>query len=146
MSGTEGSELRPAYRTLNEPTRLLGLSLTGWAVVLVAGGAGYGWLLVSPLPWRVNVSLAAIVLGAPAALMVLREQSTISLARLLAGVVRWRARPALLVAPSSQRPVGRGGVRLDTPAPPRGEPLIEVAQLPWLDEPIDASAANGARP
>ena len=38
-------------------------------MVLAAAGAGYGWLLVSPLPWRLNVSIAVIVLGAPAALL-----------------------------------------------------------------------------
>src|SRR5215218_2810477 len=95
---SEAHELRPAYRTLNEPTRLLGLSLSGWAVVLAAFAAGYGWLLVSPLPWRLNVSIAVILLGAPAALLILREQTTITPARLLAGVIAWRARPARLVA------------------------------------------------
>ena len=113
----ERPELRPAYRTLNEPTRLLGLSLGGWAMLLVAGGAGYGWLLVSPLPWRANFSLAVDRARRAAALLVLREQSTISPARLLGAVVRWRARPALLIAPTDERRVTRGAVRLDAPAP-----------------------------
>ena len=135
MTADDRPELRPAYRTLNDPTRLLGLSVSGWAVLLVAGGAGYGWLLVSPLPWRVSFSLAVIGLGAPAALVLLREQSTISPARLLAAVVRWRARPALVVAPSSERPVTRGGVRLDSP-PAAPEARVDVNDLPWLrDEP-----------
>lgn len=125
-------ELRPAYRTLNEPTRLLGLSISAWAGLLAAGAAAYGWLLVSPLPWRANVSLAAIVLGLPTALMVLREQSTITPARLLTGVIRWRLRPALLVAPTHTQPVRRGGLRLDRPR------LVEehedsVAVPPWPD-------------
>lgn len=125
-------ELRPAYRTLNEPTRLLGLSLPGWAVVLAAAGAGYGWLLVSPLPWRLNMSIAVIVLGAPAALLVLREQTTITPARLLAGVIAWRARPARLVAVTG--PVGRGGIRLDAPADAAAPPPVEAAaELPWVD-------------
>src|SRR4051794_25088893 len=115
MIDGERPELRPAYRTLNDPTRLLGVSIGGWVTLLLAGGAGYGWLLISPLPWRVNCSIAVIGLGAPAALLLLREQSTISPARLLGAVVRWRARAALLVAPSPQRPVTRGGMRLDTP-------------------------------
>jgi len=135
MTADDRPELRPAYRTLNDPTRLLGLSVSGWAVLLVAGGAGYGWLLVSPLPWRVNFSLAVIGLGAPAALVLLREQSTISPARLLAAVARWRARPALLVAPNTERPVTRGGVRLDSP-PAEPEARVDVDELPWLhDEP-----------
>jgi hypothetical protein len=113
MSDSQSTELHAAYRTLNEPTRLLGLSIGGWATLVTAGATGYGWLLVSPLPWRANVSLAAIVLGLPAALMLLREQSTITPARLLVGVVRWRARPSLLVAPTPERPVRRGGLRLD---------------------------------
>ena len=86
-------ELRRAYRTLNEPARLLGISVAGWLAVLAAGALGYAWLLVSPLGWRANVSLAVIVLGAPVALLLLREQATISPGRLLVAVVRWRARP-----------------------------------------------------
>jgi hypothetical protein len=124
-------ELRPAYRTLNEPTRLLGLSLGGWVVLLGAGGAGYGWLLVSPLPWRANFSLAVIGLGVPAALVLLREQSTISPARLLAAVVRWRARPALLTAPTRERPLRSGAVRLDRPGLEPAEHFVEVDEVPW---------------
>jgi hypothetical protein len=124
-------ELRPAYRTLNEPTRLLGLSLGGWVVLLGAGGIGYGWLLVSPLPWRANFSLAAIGLGVPAALVLLREQSTISPARLLAAVVRWRTRPALLTAPTTERPLRNGAVRLDRPGLDPREQVVDAAELPW---------------
>ena len=93
MSGEGDSELRPAYRTLDEPTRLLGVSLGGWAALLLAGGVAYGWLMLSPLAWRANLSIAVIGLGAPLALLLLREQSTISPGRLLAAVVRWRAPP-----------------------------------------------------
>jgi len=134
MTADERPELRPAYRTLNDPTRLLGVSVSGWAVLLGAGAAGYGRLLVSPLPWRVNVSLAAIGLGAPAALMLLHEQSTISPARLLAAVVRWRARPALVLAPTSERPVTHGGARLDRPPSALDEQLAEPDELPWLHD------------
>jgi hypothetical protein len=130
----EHGELRPAYRTLNEPTRLLGVSLAGWSVLLGAGGAGYGWLIVSPLAWRVNFSLAVVVLGAPAALMLLREQSTISPGRLLCAVVRRRARPPVIVENSAERAVRRGGVRLDAPAPePFGE-LVDVDELAWDED------------
>lgn len=132
MSDAPTPELRAAYRTLNEPTRLLGLSISGWAWLLAASGAAYGWLLVSPLPWRANVSLAAILLGLPVALLLLREQSTITPARLLAGVVRWRCRPALLVAPGGERPVRRGGVRLDRARDADdGPPPVEC--VPWPD-------------
>jgi hypothetical protein len=134
MSHDERPELRPAYRTLNEPTRLLGLSGSGWAVLLAAGGVGYGWLLVSPLAWRVNFSLAVIGLGAPAALALLREQSAISPVRLLAAVVRWRARPALLLAPSPEQPIRRGGVRLDNPPSELEEQPVDVDELPWLHD------------
>ena len=110
--------------------------------MLIAAGAGYGWLLVSPLPWRVNVTLAVIVLGAPAALLVLREDSTIGPARLLGGALRWRARPARLVAPTAERPVRRGAVRLDRPAPgPVVLVDVDVEEAPW-----PAARGNGSGP
>jgi hypothetical protein len=134
MTESQSSELRAAYRTLNEPTRLLGLSIAGWATLLTAGALGYGWLLVSPLPWRANVSLAAIVLGLPAALLLLREQSTITPARLLVGVVRWRARASLLVAPTLERPVRRGGLRLDRAgAAGDADTPVSSEELLWPD-------------
>jgi hypothetical protein len=123
---------------LNDPTRLLGVSLAGWGVLLGAGGAGYAWLAVSPLPWRVNFSLAVIVLGAPAALMLLRDQSTISPGRLLSAVVRWRARPPVILEDSAERAVRHGGVRLDTPAPEPVDELVDVDELAWdNDEPSE---------
>lgn len=143
MNPTAG-ELRPAYRTLNEPTRLLGLSIGGWAVLLAAGGAGYAWLMVSPLSWRLNFTLAVLVLGAPAAVLVLHEQSTITPARLLAAVVRWRARPATLVAPTAERTARRGGLRLDTQPPPSAAvaPAVDVDELPWLEHNPTAGASR----
>jgi hypothetical protein len=139
MTDPQTPELRPAYRTLNEPTRLLGLSFTGWLSVLAAGGMSYGWLLVSPLPWRANVSLAAIVLGLPTALVVLREQSTITPARLLTAVVCWRIRAPLLVAPNAERPVRRAALRLDSP-PAAGhvEPQDDLIEVPWVDHDLGA--------
>lgn len=125
-------ELRPAYRTLNEPARLLGLSLSGWAAVLVAGAVGYGWLSLSPLPWRANVSLGAIALGLPIALIVLREQSTITPGRLLLAVLLWRARPPRVLPTTPGRPVRRGAVRLDSLAPERAA-RTDTVELPWVD-------------
>jgi hypothetical protein len=127
-------ELRRAYRTLNEPARLLGISVAGWLAVLAAGALGYAWLLVSPLGWRANVSLAVIVLGAPVALLLLREQATISPGQLLIAVVRWRARPARITA-VDDRSVRSGGVRLDAPAPAPAAPSVEerLGQV-WLGE------------
>ncbi|RKQ92969.1 hypothetical protein C8N24_2826 [Solirubrobacter pauli] len=116
MTGPD-DELRPAYRTLNDPARLLGISVVGWIALLAAGGCGYGWLLVSPLGWRANVSLAVILLGTPAALLLLREESTVSPGRLLLAVLRWRLRPPVIVAPSDDKPVRRGAVCLREPAP-----------------------------
>jgi hypothetical protein len=140
MSFEATSELRSAYKTLNEPARLLGLSVSGWLTVLSAFAAGYGWLMFSPLPWRMNFTLAVVVLGAPAALLVLRDDSTIGPARLLAGVLRWRTRAALLLAPSPQRPVRRGAVRLDS-SPLEPPELADPGELAW---PVVSENGRGA--
>ncbi|MDA0167165.1 hypothetical protein OM076_43295 [Solirubrobacter ginsenosidimutans] len=113
----DDGELRRAYRTLDEPMRVLGISLTGWASLLVACGLGYAWLLISPLGWRASVSVAVVVFGGPAALLALREQSTIGPGRLLLAVVRWRLRAPMILTPAADRRTRRGGVRLDVPAP-----------------------------
>src|SRR3954470_16408253 len=109
-------ELRPAYRTLNDPTRLLGLSIGAWAAIIAAAGVGYGWLLVSPLGWRANVSLVVIGLGSPLALFALREQTTVSPGRLLVAIAAWRLRSSAVVG-VGEAGVRRGAVRLDEPAP-----------------------------
>lgn len=130
---THDSELRPSYRTLNEPTRLLGLSLAAWAGVIGAGGGGYAFLAVSPLPWRVNFSVIVIGLGGPVLLLILREPGTIGPGRLLAAVTVWRLRPTLVVAPDEQRTVRRGAVRLDAPVELVDD--VEAADdLPWTAE------------
>lgn len=135
MTSEPTSELRPAYRTLSEPTMLLGIALAGWAAILTAAGVGYGWLLISPLPWRANASLVIIGLGAPVALLLLRETSAISPARLLAAAVRWRTRPRHITGTH----VTDGAVRLTTP-PGRAKPLEPAGELPWLDPPASAPA------
>jgi hypothetical protein len=115
------SELRGAYRTLDDPIRFLGLSIGGWITLALAVGMGYVWLLLSPLGWRASVSAAVIVLGAPACLLVLRESSTVGPGRLLGGVLRWRLRPSRIEPNARPR---RGGVRLDVPsARPAESPL-----------------------
>ena len=125
-------ELRPAYRTLNEPSRLFGLSLATILALAAAGGLGYAWLLVSPLPWRANVSTAVIGLGAPLVLLVVRESAALSPVRLLAAVIRWRARPSTIEPASTETRIQRGAIRLDQPAvtdpPPTAAP-----ELPWLE-------------
>jgi hypothetical protein len=128
---TDPGELRPAYRTLDDPVRFLGLSLAGWIGGLVAAGVGYGWLLVSPLGWRPSVSVAVIALGAPTCLLLLREPSTVGPARLLVGILRWRIRGSRLVAPD-RAAITSGGVRLETPrssAKP-GDRRIRAARRP----------------
>jgi len=125
-------ELRPAYRTLNEPSRLFGLSLATILALTAAGGLGYAWLLASPLPWRANVSTAVIGLGAPLVLLVVRESAALSPARLLAAVIRWRARPSTIEPANTETRIQRGAIRLDQPAvtvaPPAAAP-----ELPWLE-------------
>jgi hypothetical protein len=130
----DANELRPAYRTLNEPTRLLGLSLGGWGAVIVAGGLGYGWLMLSPLGWRANISFAVIAFGAPAALLLLRESSTVSPGQLLVAVLRWRVHSPTIV----DEPTSRGAVRLDTPASPFAADVVEP-DLPWVHESTEGS-------
>lgn len=127
-------ELRPAYRTLNEPSRLFGLSISTILAAAAAAAVGYAWLLISPLPWRANVSTAVIGLGAPLVLLVVRESSALSPVRLLLAVINWRVRPNSIdrVTPGSR--VRRGAVRLDDPpAGSADRPPAPEAELPWLE-------------
>ena len=124
-------ELVPCYRTIDQPSQLLGLSTGAWATALVCFAAGYGWVTVSPLPFRANFSLAVILLGAPLILVMLREQTALSPGRVLVAVLRWRTRPTLLGAPELGAKL-TGGVRLGEPA--GAEPAGEDAELDWLED------------
>ena len=135
MTDHDPGELRPAYRTLNDPTCLLGLAIGAWGALLVAGALGYAWLQISPLPWRLNFSLVVIVLGAPAGLLILREQGTIGPGRLLCAVIGWRGRASLATAPTAEHPLRCGGVRLDSPA-------IEVNELDELEPELARTATR----
>ena len=125
-------ELRSSYRTLNEPTKLIGLSLGAWAAVIAAGAVAYAFLAVSPLPWRVNFSVIVIGLGAPVGLVVLREPGTIGPGRLLMAVFAWRLRPAILVPQHADARVKCGAVRLDTAIEP-AEPANAPTDPPWAN-------------
>jgi hypothetical protein len=129
-------ELRPAYRTLNEPSRLLGLSGGGWLTVVVAGALAYGWLELSPLTWRANLSVVVVGLGAPSALLLLREASTVTPGRLLLAVLRWRTRSSMIVAHSDGRAVRRGAVRLDVAAEPWA--TVDTDSETWWPDREDA--------
>ena len=102
------SEVTPNYRTLDEPTKLLGLSLGQWGAVALAAGFAYLLLLVSPLPWRVNVSLIVIFGGGPMVLLLLREQGALSAPQLVRAVFRWRSKPALLLGGRPRAAAERG--------------------------------------
>jgi hypothetical protein len=135
-------ELRPAYRTLNEPTRLFGLSIATILAAAAAAVLGYAWLLISPLPWRVNVSIAVIGLGAPLVLLVVRESAALSPARLLVAVIRWRVRPPNIEDVTHSSRIRRGAVRLDAPPAGSGDgPLDPPAELPWLEDDEDEQGA-----
>src|SRR4051812_12824365 len=138
MSEPDSGELRRAYRTLDDPTRLLGVSIGVWASLVAGAAVGYGWLLVSPLGWRANVSLVVIGLGAPLALLALREQTTVSPGRLVLAIAVWRWRGATITALEDATPAGRGAVRLDEPAPVAERTDELAAVLPWDDEPGSA--------
>ena len=90
-----------------------------WGAVALAAGFAYLLLLVSPLPWRVNVSLIVVFGGGPMVLLLLREQGALSAAALVSAVCRWRAKPALLLAvdpeqpPQRRRRAARRGARRD---------------------------------
>lgn len=136
MAGQAPSELTPAYRTLDEPTKLIGLSIAQWAALALAGTIAYGWLLVSPLPWRMNASLVVIGAGGPLILALLREQGALTAPQLFRAVWCWRICPTLLLEADPAAAAERGGVVLDEPAePPDGEPIAE--ELPWLDAPSE---------
>src|SRR3954453_12710719 len=125
MSEGESGELRRGYRTLDDPTRLLGISIGVWVALVGGAAVGYGWLLVSPLGWRGNVSLVVIGLGAPLALLALREQTTVSPGRLLLAIVAWRWRGATITAPEDASAVKGGAMRLDEPAAAPAAPWDE---------------------
>jgi hypothetical protein len=126
------SEVTPNYRTLDEPTKLLGLSIGQWGAVAIAAGFAYLLLLIKPFPWRVNVSLIVIFGGAPMVLLLLREQGALSASRLVSAVCRWRVKPALLLAVDAEQPPSGGVVVLDeAPVAIGGDEL--VSELPWLD-------------
>jgi hypothetical protein len=130
------TEVTPAYRTLDEPTKLLGLSVAQWGALALAGAIAYGWLLVSPLPWRMNASLVVIGAGGPLIIALLREQGALTAPQLFRAVWRWRVRPALLLAADPATAAGRGGVVLDEAGgAPDGEQIAE--ELPWLDPPSE---------
>lgn len=129
----EAGEQRPSYRTLNEPTRLIGLSLGSWAAVIVTGALGYAFVSVSPLPWRLNVSTVAILLGAPLAVLVLREPGTIGPGRLVLAALAWRARPPRVVPPAPDELVRAGGVRLDAEAELVHDADVST-EVPWGSE------------
>ena len=126
------SEVTPNYRTLDEPTKLLGLSVGQWGALALAAGFAYLLLLVSPLPWRVNVSLIVVFGGGPLVLLLLREQGALSAPRLVSAVFRWRSKPALLLAVDPEQPP-RGGVVLLDEAPPGIGRDVLAEELPWLD-------------
>ena len=130
-SGHKDDELVPCYRTIDQPSQLLGLSTGAWATALVCFAAGYAWVTVSPLPFRANFSLAVIFLGAPLILVMLREQTALSPARVLAAVLRWRTTPTLLGPPELGAKIS-GGVRLAEPA--AAEPAADGAELDWLED------------
>jgi hypothetical protein len=138
----EHGELLPAYRTLDDPVRFLGISLAGWVAIALAGGLGYGWLLLSPLGWRASMSVAVVGLGGPACLLILREQTTIGPGQLLLAVLRWRLRAPAIIAPSEQQPVRRGAVRLDHPAPADETSREDGHGRPPWPEPDDAEAGE----
>jgi hypothetical protein len=131
MTVEERSELRPAYRTLNEPTRLLGLPVSGWVALVLGGALAYAWLRVSPLPWRANFSTIVITVGVPVGVLALREPGTIGPGKLLAAVLAWRMRATLAVCPDEQHPVRRGAIRLDTSAESLESFAPDVDDLPW---------------
>ena len=130
-SDHNADELVPCYRTIDQPSQLLGLSTGAWATALVCFAAGYAWVTVSPLPFRANFSLAVILLGAPLILVMLREQTALSPGRVLAAVLRWRTTPTLLGPPALGAKI-TGGVRLDEPADT--EPATGGAELDWLED------------
>ena len=126
------SEVTPNYRTLDEPTKLLGLSLGQWGAVVLAAGFAYLLLLVSPLPWRVNVSLIVVFGGGPMVLLLLREQGALSARQLTGAVLRWRAKPSLLLAVDREHPPSEGVVVLDEAQVGIGRDEL-AEELPWLD-------------
>lgn len=132
MSGSDvQDELRPSYRTLGDPTKLLGLSIAHWLLVVAAGGLAYGWLQVSPLGFRLSVSVAAVTLGPLIGFYLLFGSEGMPVGRVARGVFSWRFRASHLIATTAETRPRRGALVLRE-RPVYADQSAEV--VPWADE------------
>ena len=106
------SEVTPAYRTLDEPTKLIGLSMSQWGAVALAGALPTGGC------WsRRFLALERLVIvifgGAPMVLPCSASRARFRPRKLFRAVCRWRVKPALLLAVEAELPPTGGVVVLD---------------------------------
>lgn len=106
------------FRWLDEPPKLLGLTIWQWAA-LFFGGGGLGLLLhATHVPTKPAITVLMIVVGAPVAFTYLGDETGISVGRTLLDALMWR-RSAHRHRPGAD--VRAAGVVVhDAPEPGRG--------------------------
>jgi len=76
------------FRRLDEPTKLLGFSLTQWTALIAGGGGVSGLLHVLAVPTKPALTVLAFLVGVPAGLTYTTEQGRIRVGRLLLDAFR----------------------------------------------------------
>lgn len=95
-----------AYRSLNEPVRLLGFTAAQWLTLVVTGGAAIGATQLVGLPARPAITVCSLIVTTVAATAYASEPGGVRPVGLLADLTRMAFRPhryAPGVAPATGR-------------------------------------------
>lgn len=125
------------FRRLNDSTKYYSLSWRGWLAVGVGGGLLYGAVRVSPLSFKVTLTIALCVLAMSGMVLYALSGQALGPGRYLSAIVRWRLGHKHYLAPPTigdRRPAG--GVLVD--AVPIS--LLDVDETPTWWEPDDEPA------
>lgn len=109
------SLVHPAYRHLDRPVRLAGLSLGQWSQLVAAGVTAWALSRVLPFGTTYDLSIAVTIAGIPVAATFAAGTGRTSPLQTLTAVIRWR-RHAHVYAPGVPDD-GLTGYVLAGPAP-----------------------------